>query len=79
MTSTNVTYFTIRDLQGKAVGEHRQHAYCKTNWKSLQQFQPYENFTIQPWGLDEDEEEWYGDINNLRDFVGYLRVNKNQI
>lgn len=29
----------------------------------------------KPWGLDEDEEEWYGDIHNLRDFIGYLRVN----
>jgi hypothetical protein len=78
MTSANITNYTICDLQGNIVGKHSQNAYCKTNWSVLKQFQPYENYTILPWGLDEEENEWYGDIHNLRDFVGYLRVTKNK-
>lgn len=77
MTSANIINFIIRDLQGNKVGEHQQHRLCKTHWEDLKKFQPYENFTIQSWGLDEEEEEWYGEVWNLRDFVGYLRVNRN--
>jgi len=76
MTSANVTNYTIRDLSGAKVGKHSQHAYCKTDWEKLLVFTPFENFTIQPWGLDEEEELWEGDVHNLRDFIGYLRVNK---
>lgn len=76
MTSANVTNYTIRDLQGNEVGKHSQHCYCKTNWGVLLKFTPYENFTIQPWGEDEEEEIWEGETYNLRDFIGYLKVTK---
>jgi hypothetical protein len=79
MTSANVTHYIIRDSLDQAVGEHSQHLYCETNWEVLQKFQPYDNYTIQPWGYDEEENLWEGKKYNLRDFVGYLRVNKNKI
>lgn len=69
MTSANVVKYKICDLQGNVVGKHSQHTYCKVKWDILTQFQPYENYTIQSWGLDENEKEWYGDIHNLRDFI----------
>jgi hypothetical protein len=79
MTSANVTNYIIRDSQGNTVGEHSQHCYCKTNWQVLLKFIPFENFTIQSWGLDEEEARWEGKKYNLRDFVGYLRVNRYKI
>lgn len=79
MTSANITKYLIKDLSGNIVGKHSQHAYCKTKWEVLEKFQPYENYTIQPYGLDEEEEEWHDQIYNLRDFVGYLRINGNKI
>ncbi len=69
MTSANVTEYTIRDLDGKKVGTHSQHAYCKTKWEKLLVFTPPENFTITPWGYDEEEEEWEGEEKNLKDFL----------
>jgi hypothetical protein len=74
MTSANVTQYTIRDLYGAEVGKHSQHCLCKPNWDILLKFVPYENYTIQSWGYDEDEAYWEGREHNLRDFVGYLRV-----
>lgn len=74
MTSANVTYYTIRDLQENDVGRHSQHCLCKTHWEKLLVFTPPENFTIQPWGYDDEEEYWEGRTHNLRDFIGYLRV-----
>jgi hypothetical protein len=79
MTSANVTHYDVRDLQGEIVGEHSQHLYCKAKWEVLQKFQPYDNYTIQAWGYDQEEEFWEGKKYNLRDFVGYLRVNENKI
>lgn len=75
MTSANVIEYTIRDLNGNEVGKHKQHCLCKTHWEKLLVFTPFENFTIQSWGYDEEEEYWEGKVYNLRDFIGYLRVN----
>ncbi len=76
MTSANVTRYTIRDLQGNEVGQHSQHCLCKPNYEKLLKFTPFENYTIQSWGEDEEEEMWYGRTYNLRDFIGYLRVTR---
>jgi hypothetical protein len=76
MTSANVTHYTIRDLHGNEVGKHQQHCLCKPHWEKLFEFTPLENFTIQSWGLDEEEELWEGKTYNLRDFIGYLRVTR---
>ena len=79
MTSANVTNYTIRDLSGVTVGKHSQNRLCKPNWKVLSSFTPFENYTIQSWGLDEEENEWKGEVYNLRDFIGYLRVDRYKI
>jgi hypothetical protein len=76
MTSANVTEYTIRDLSGKEVGSHYQSHLCKTHWGDLLKFQPLTNFTIQPWGYDEEEEYWEGDEVNLNDFVEKLKKNR---
>jgi hypothetical protein len=75
MTSANVTNFRIRRKDTKvAVGIHRQHAYCKPRWQELLKYQPLTDFEIQPWGLDEEEEEWEDQWHNLRDFLLVCRV-----
>lgn len=79
MTSANITIFTVKDSAGKTVLKLRMHALCKQDWTPLTKFQPYENYSIQSSGLDEEEEEWVGKIHNLRDFIGYLRVNRAKI
>ncbi len=73
MTSANVTNYTIRDLAGKTVGKHSQHAYCKTYWGDLLKFYPFENFTIQAWGLDEEEEIWEEEPISLKDYIDKKR------
>lgn len=79
MTSANVTNYIIRDLNGNKVGEHRQNCYCKTNWEKLLVYTPAENFTIQSYWSDEEENTWQGKIHNLRDFIGWLRVSRHKI
>lgn len=54
MTSSNVIEYTIKDLEGKEVGKHHQSLLCKTKWEKLLVFAPPENFTITPWGYDEE-------------------------
>lgn len=76
MTSANVTEYTIKDLSGNKVGEHQQHYYCKTHWGDLLKFTPEENFTIQAWGYDEEEELWQKEEINLKTFLDKLRQSK---
>lgn len=73
MTSANVTLFRI-ERAGKVVGSHYQHHYCKTHWPDLLKFEPIEEHTITPHGLDEEEEEWEGDTMPLRKFLESKRV-----
>ncbi len=75
MTSANVTNYSIRDLSGKEVGKHSQHAYCKTKWGELLKFTPLNQHTITPWGYDEEEEYWERDTTNLQDFINKLKAN----
>lgn len=78
MTSANVTEYRIEDKNGKQVGHHSQHAYCKTHWGDLLKFTPPEDFTITAYGLDEEEEEWEHDPINLAKFLEHLRKNRAQ-
>lgn len=73
MTSANITNYTITDLQGKKVGKHSQHAYCKTHWDDLLVFDPPENYMIQAWGLNEEEELWQNEPINLKVFIDKLK------
>ena len=66
-TSANVVEYII-SKNGKQVGKHRQHCYCKTNWDVLFKFIPLEDYTIQAHGLDEEEEPWANDELNLKTF-----------
>lgn len=77
MTSANVTEYRIESLHtGKVVGTHSQHAYCVGHWGDLLKFLPPEDFTITPYGLDEEEEEWEDDPINLAVFIERLRKNR---
>lgn len=77
-TSANVTEFTIRlKSTGKQVGQHRQNWMCKTNWGKLLEFHPIENYSIQAYGYDEEDELWENDVEDLYDFL--VRVGKIQL
>ena len=69
MTSANVIEYTI--FKGEEeVGRHRQNIMCKRCNDGLEKFQPSNEFTIQAWGYDEDEEMWEGDKGeNLEDWL----------
>jgi hypothetical protein len=69
MTSANVIEYTI--FKGEEeVGRHRQNIMCKRCNDGLEKFQPSNDFTIQAWGYDEEEEMWEGDKReNLEDWL----------
>lgn len=69
MTSANVIEYTI--FKGdEEVGRHRQNIMCKTCNDGLEKFQPSEDFTIQAWGYDEEDELWENDRReNLKDWL----------
>lgn len=63
---------------GEVVGYHRQHHYCKTRWEELANlYSPIEDYTIQAYGYDEEENEWEGEVHDLYDFfveVGFIEL-----
>ena len=69
MTSANVIEYTI--FKGEeGVGRHRQNIMCKRCNDGLEKFQPANEFTIQAWGYDDEEEIWEGDKReNLEDWL----------
>jgi hypothetical protein len=69
MTSANTIEYTIFDKNNKEVGRHSQNIMCSTCNDGLEKFQPYEDFTIQPWGYDEEEELWENLPVNLKDWI----------
>ena len=73
MTSANVTYYRI-ERDGKIVGSHRQHHYCKTKWEDLLKFKPIEDHTITPYGEDEYEVPWEDKTEGLKQFLEKRRV-----
>lgn len=69
-TSSNVIEYSIFDKSGKEVGRHRQNIMCSTCNDGLEKFQPYQDFTIQAWGYDEEDEIWESEKKeNLRDWL----------
>lgn len=58
MTSANVIEYRIFNKEGKQVGNHRQNFMCKRNNDGLEKFIPIEDFRIQAFGYNEEEEEW---------------------
>ena len=79
MTSANVTIYVIRNAQGKVVGEHRQHSYCKANWEKLLRFQPLEDHTIQWTWLDEKEAYHEEAPQPLSQFLGDIAEREEDI
>lgn len=76
MTSANVVEYRI-EKNGEFIGWHRQHLLCKTNNEPLLKYQPASDYTITPFGYDEEEEEWEGDPINLEEFLS--KRNKTQL
>ena len=69
-TSANVTEYEITDLQGNQVGNHREHALCKSQHQELiDKFSPTENFEIRAYWYDEDEAYHEGNAINLKDWL----------
>ena len=58
MTSANIIEYRILNKKNIQVGNHRQNIMCKRNNDGLEKFQPSEDFTIQMFGYDEEEEYW---------------------
>lgn len=67
-TSANVIEYEIRK-DGKFVGHHRQNLLCEGHYEDLLQFEPLEEYTIFPYGYNEDEEIWEGREQNLKKFL----------
>lgn len=79
MTSANVTEYRItKKKNGEIVGHHRQHHMCKTNWEDLvRKYFPLEDYLIQAYGYDEEEEMWEGEPEELYEFlitVGFIQL-----
>lgn len=79
MTSANVTeYRIIKKETGEIAGHHRQHHYCKTRWDELvRKYYPLEDYQIQPYGYDEEEEPWEDEPEELYEFlirVGFIEL-----
>lgn len=68
-TSANVIEYTIYK-DDKEVGNFRKHMLCRLpDHADLLKYQPLNEHTIQPWGYDEEEDEWYDEEENLEDFL----------
>ena len=67
-TSANVIEYII-EKDGVEVGHHRENVMCHSHYEKLLKFEPLNEHTITPWGYDEEEEEWYGDTENLEDYL----------
>jgi hypothetical protein len=75
MTSSNVIQYRIFGNNGVEVGKHYQSLLCRTKWNELLKFSPADQFTIQAWGYDEDDEMWEDNPIKLSDFLRRVNVN----
>jgi hypothetical protein len=76
-TSANVIEYTI--YKGKEqVGRFSKHLLCKyPDYAELLKYQPLNEYTIQAWGYDEEEDEWEENPENLEKFLkGMILYNK---
>ena len=53
-----------------------EYILCKTCNDGLEKFVPASDYTIQPYGYDEEEELWEGEARNLEE---WLKKNKTEI
>ena len=74
-TSANVIEYTICK-DGEQVGHHRYNVMCQPHFEDLLKFQPLEDYTISPYGYDEDEDLWGGKSKNLKVFMDDLEDKK---
>ena len=42
---------------------------CKSNYEELLRFQPLSEYTIQPYGYDEEDDFWEDDEENLENYL----------
>lgn len=68
-TSANRINYRVLDKKGEQVGSHSHNVLCYDNYYMLLKFFPFENYTVVPWGYDEEEEEWEGEPQKLSDFL----------
>ena len=69
MTSANTVHYTISDKRGVVAGEITWNFYCKTRWHEFTKFSPPEEFTVQAWGYDEEDDLWEDEPMNLAEFL----------
>lgn len=75
MTSANVIEYRIKDKDGEERYHHRQNIMCKRDTRKLLLIKNPEEYTITPYGYDEEEEYWEGKPQNL---AKWLKENKNE-
>lgn len=81
-TSANVIEYSIYKINNtenpsKSVGSFRINVMCKyPDFAELLKYQPLNEHIIEPWGYDEEEEEWNDEPENLEDFLKGMKSNK---
>ena len=81
-TSANVIEYSIYKINNtknptKPVGFFSKNVLCKyPDFAELLKYQPLNEYVIESWGYDEDEEEWYDEPVNLEDFLKEMKSNK---
>jgi hypothetical protein len=68
-TSANSIEYDIMK-NGEVVGHFRKNVLCRLpEFSDLLKYQPLEDHTILPYGYDEEEDEWFDEEQNLKDFL----------
>lgn len=75
-TSANVVEYRIEDAFGNVVKHLRQHLYCKMDWSPILEFSPASEYTITPYGYDEEDEYWEDEPRPLDEFIKRILSNK---
>jgi hypothetical protein len=76
MTSANVIEYRI-EKNGEEIGNFRKHLMCRLpDYSDLLKYKPTSDYTITPYGYDEEEDYWEEETENLKDFLQGLKSNK---
>ncbi len=73
-TSANGIEYRILNKDGKQVANYHENIMCKMHFDRYLVHTPHNEFTIQAWGYDEDEEYWEGKKENLETFLKKNKV-----
>ena len=76
MTSANAIEYRILDKNKKQIASYHENIMCKMHFDRYVIHTPHEDFSIQAYGYDEEEEYWEGEIQNLKIFLIKNRVIK---